>query len=108
MHFNIINWFQFNKRQVKPKWTDLIQLGLLNLKYNKLKQNKPNGNDWGDNEKILIDINEIWVSDISEIDNRMVSASEMDNRMVNTSEMDYRMVNAMRGVVRFIKAHITP
>ena len=108
MHFNIINWFQFNKRQVKPKWTDLIQLGLLNLKYNKLKQNKPNGNDWGDNEKILIDINEIWVSDISEIDNRMVSASEIDNRMVNTSEMDYRMVNAMRGVVRFIKAHITP
>ena len=108
MHFNIINWFQFNKRQVKPKWTDLIQLGLLNLKYNKLKQNKPNGNDWGDNEKILIDINEIWVSDISEIDNRMVSASEMDNRTVNTSEMDYRMVNAMRGVVRFIKAHITP
>ena len=95
MHFNIINWFQFNKRQVKPKWTDLNQLGLLNLKYNKLKQNKPNGNDWGDNEKILIDINEIWVSYIS----------EMDNRMVNASEMDF---HAMRGVVRFIKAHITP
>ena len=81
MHFNIINWFQFNKRQVKPKWTDLNQLGLLNLKYNKLKQNKPNGNDWGDNEKILIDVNEIWV------DNEKCDASEMDNRMVNASEM---------------------
>ena len=46
----------------------------MNLKYNKLKQNKPNGNDWGANEKILIDINEIWVSDISEMDNRMVKA----------------------------------
>ena len=71
------------------------QLGLLNWKYNKLKQNRSNGNDWGDNEKILIDINEIWVSDISEMDNRMVNASEMD-------------LHAMRGVVRFIKAHITP
>ena len=73
------------------------QLGLLNLKYNKLKQNRPNGNDWGDNEKILININEIWVSDISEI----------DNRMVNTFEMDNRRFNSMRGVVRFIKAQIT-
>jgi len=73
------------------------QLGLLNLKYNKLKQNRPNGNDWGDNEKILININEIWVSDISEI----------DNRMVNTFEMDNRRFDAMRGVVRFIKAQIT-
>ena len=68
------------------------------MKYNKLKQNRPNGNDWGDNEKILIDINEIWVSDIS----------EMDNRMVNVSEMDNRKFHAMRGVVRFIKAYITP
>ena len=50
-------------------------MGLLNLKYNKLKQNKPNGNDWGDNEKILIDINEIWVYDISEMDNEKCDAS---------------------------------
>ena len=45
------------------------QFGLLNLKYNKLKQNRPNGNDWGDDEKILIEINEIWVFDVSEMDN---------------------------------------
>ena len=87
-----------NIRQVKPKWTYLNQLWLLNLKYNKLKQNRPNGNDWGDNEKILININEIWISDISEMDNEKCDASEMDNRRFN----------AMRGVVRFIKAHITP
>ena len=67
-----------------------------------MKQNKPNGNDWGDNEKILIDINEIWVSDISEIDNEKCGTSEMDNRMVNASS-----INSMRGVVRFIKAQIT-
>ena len=73
-------------------------LGLLNLKYNKLKQNKPHGNDWGDNEKILIEINEIWVSDISEMDNGMVNASELDNRRFYS----------MRGVVRFMKAHMTP
>jgi len=59
----------------------------LNLKYNKWKQNRPNGNDWGDNEKILIDINEIWVSDISEMDNEKCNAFEMDNSMVNASEM---------------------
>ena len=52
----------------------LNQLGLLNLKYNKLKQNWPNWNDWGDNEKILIDINGIWVSDISEMDNRSLKS----------------------------------
>ena len=74
------------------------QLGLLNLKYNKLKQNRPNWNDWGDNEKILIDINEIWVSDISEMDNGKYNAYEMDNRRLNVR----------RGVVRFIKAQITP
>ena len=62
-------------------------LGLLNLKYNKLKQNRPNWNDWGDNEKILIDINEIWIYDISEMDNGKCNASEMDNRMVDASEM---------------------
>ena len=56
MHLNIINWFQFNKRQVKPKWTDLNQLGLRQVK---LKQNRPNENDWGDNEKISIDINQL-------------------------------------------------
>ena len=44
----------------------------------------------------------------SEIDNGKCDASEMDNRMVNASEMDNRRFNAMRGVVRFIKAHITP
>jgi len=37
---------------------------MLGLGQVKLKQNRPNGNDWGDNEKILIDINEIWVTDI--------------------------------------------
>jgi len=41
---------------------------------------------------------EIWVSDISEIDNGKCDTSEMDNRRFNP----------MRGVVRFIKAHITP
>ena len=55
-------------------------MGLLNLKYNKLKQNRPNGNDWGDNEKILIDINEIWVSD-----NKMVSAFEMVDKWFTPS-----------------------
>ena len=67
------------------------------MKYSKLKQNRPNGNDWGDNEKILIDINEIWDSDISGMDNEKCDASEMDNRRFN----------AMRGVVRFIKAQLT-
>ena len=69
---------------------DILCIGvmLLNLKYNKVKQNRPNGNDWGDNEKILIDINEIWISDIFEMDNEKCDASEMDNRMVK----------AMRGV----------
>ena len=90
MHFNIIN--------------GLNQLGLLNLKYNKLKQNMPNGNDWGDNEKIFNWYKwnmGFWY--FSEIDNGKCDAFEMENRMVNASEMD-----AMRGVVRFIKAHITP
>ena len=50
-----------------------------------MKQNRPNENDWGNNEKILIDINEVWVSDISKIDNGKCDASEMDNRMVNAS-----------------------
>ena len=68
------------------------------MKYNKLKQNRPNGNDWDDNEKTLIDINEIWLFDISEMYNRMFNASKMDNRRFH----------AMRGVVKFIKAHITP
>ena len=68
------------------------------MKYNKLKQNRPNGNDWGDNKKILIDIKEIWVSDIY----------EMDNRMVNASEMGEKWFNTVRSAVRFIKAHITP
>ena len=62
-------------------------MGLSNLKYNKLKQNRPNGNDWGDNGKILIDINDVWVSDISEMANGKCDASEMDNGMVNASEM---------------------
>jgi len=74
------------------------QLGLLNMKYNKLKQNRPNWNDWGNNEKILIDINEIWVSDITEMDNGKYNASKMDNRRLNVR----------RGVVRFITAQITP
>ena len=50
-----------------------------------MKQNRPNENDWGNNEKILIDINEVWVSDISKIDNGKCDASEMDNRVVNAS-----------------------
>jgi len=78
------------------------------LKYNKLKQNRPHGNDWGDNEKILIDINEIWISDISEMDNKKCDASEMDNRMANASEMGDKWCNAIRGAVRLIKARITP
>ena len=41
----------------------------MNSEYNKLKQNRSHWNDWGDNEKILIDINEIWVYDVSEMDN---------------------------------------
>ena len=49
------------------------------------------------NEKILIDINDTWFADISEMDKGKCEASEKDNRMVNT----------MRGVVRFIKAQIT-
>ena len=57
------------------------------LRQVKLKQNRPNGNDWGDNEKILIAINEIWVSDISKMHNEKCNASKMDNRMVNASEM---------------------
>ena len=80
----------------------------MNLKYNKLKQNRPNENDWGDNKKILIDINEIWVSDISEMKNEKCDGSEIDNRMVNTSEMGKKWFNAIKGAVRFIKAHITP
>ena len=80
-----MNWFliQYKISSTKMIWL-INQLGLLNLKYNKLKQNRPKRNDWGNNEKILIDINEIWVSDISEMDNRRF--------------------NAMRGVVRFIKS----
>ena len=69
-----------------------------------MKQNRPNENDWGNNEKILIDINEVWVSDISKIDNGKCDASEMDNRMVNASEMGDKWFNAMRSVVRIIKS----
>jgi len=86
----------------------IYQLRLLNLKYNKLKQNRPNGNDWGDNEKISIEINGIWVSDVFEMDNEKCHTSEMDNRMVNASEMGDKWFNAIRGAVRFIKAHLTP
>ena len=57
---------------------------------------------------ILIDINDIWVFDISEMDNEKCDASEMDNRMVNASEMGDKWCNAIRGAVRLIKAHITP
>jgi len=63
------------------------KLGLLNLKYNKLKQNRPNGNDSGDNKKTLIDIDEICVFDISEMDNEKCDVSEMNKRMVDASEM---------------------
>ena len=37
-------------------------------------------------KRFLIDMNEIWVSDISDMDNGKCDASEMDNRMVNASE----------------------
>ena len=47
-----------------------------------------------DNEKILIDINEIWVCNISEMDNEKCDTSEMDNEKCDTSEMDSSMVNA--------------
>ena len=56
------------------------QLGLLNLKDNKLKQNRSHWNDWADNKKISIEMNEIWVSDVSEIDNGKYNASEIDNK----------------------------
>ena len=53
----------------------------------KLEQNRPNWNNWGDNEKALIDINRIWIFDISKMNNKMFTAE--------------------RGVVWFRKAHIT-
>ena len=46
-------------------------------------QNRPNGNGWDDNKKILIEINEIWVADVSEMDNRMCNDFEMYNRRFN-------------------------
>jgi len=52
-----------------------------------LKQNRPNENDWGNNEKILIDITGTWFADISEMDKGKSEASEKDNKMVNASEM---------------------
>ena len=52
-----------------------------------MKQNRPNENDWGNNEKILIDITGTWFADISEMDKGKSEASEKDNKMVNTSEM---------------------
>ena len=58
----------------------LNQLGLLNLKYSKLKQNRPNGNNWGDNDKIFN-----WYK--WNMDNGKCDVYEMDNRMVNASEM---------------------
>ena len=58
--------------------------------------------------KRLIDVNEIWISDIFKMDNEKCDDSEMDNRMVNASEMGDRWFNAIRGVVRFIKAHMLP
>ena len=52
-----------------------------------MKQNRPNENDWGNNEKILIDITGTWFADISEMDKGKSEASEKDNKMVNASEM---------------------
>ena len=79
----------------------------MNLKYNKLEQNREHWNDWADNEKISIEINKILIFDVSEMDNGKYNASEMDNRMCNDSKMYNRRFNAIRGVVRFIKAQIT-
>ena len=42
------------------------------------------------------------------MDNRKCNASKMNNRMCNKCEMDNGRFNAMKGVVRFIKAQITP
>ena len=39
------------------------------------------------NKKILIDINDTWFADISEMDKGKSEASEKDNKMVNASEM---------------------
>jgi len=40
----------------------------------------------------------MWVFDVSKMDNGSCNASEMDNRRLNVK----------RGVVRFIKAQMTP
>jgi len=58
-------------------------------------------------KRFLIDMNEIWVSDISDMDKGKCDASEMHNRMVNASEMGDKWFNSIKGAVRFIKAHIT-
>jgi len=63
------------------------KLGPLNSKWNKFEQNRTKWNNWGDNEKTLMDINEIWVFDISKINNGRF--------------------NAKRVVVRFSITHIT-
>jgi len=77
--------------QYKITYTKMIwkpnKLGSLNLKWNKLEQNRTKWNNWGDNEKALMDINEIWVFEVS----------KMNNRRFNTK----------RSVVRLMKAHIT-
>ena len=52
-------------------------------------------------------MNEIWISDVSKVDNGKYNASDMDNRMCNDSEMYSRRFNVMRGVMRFTKAQIT-
>ena len=38
-------------------------------------------------KRFLIDINEIWGFDISDMDNGKCDVSKMDNRMVNAFEM---------------------
>ena len=39
---------------------------------------------------------------------KWIDVAEMDNGSFNNSEMDDKWFNAIQGVVRFIKAHITP
>jgi len=67
------------------------------LKYNKLKPNRSHWNYWVDNEKISIEIKEIWVFDISEIINGKYNGSKMDNRMCNDSEMYNRRFKCHEG-----------
>ena len=66
---------------MKPKYVRVIELGV-----QQIGANRPKWNTWGDNEKTVMDIDRIWIFDISEMDNKRF--------------------NAKRSVVRFNKVHI--